>query len=276
MPKLKISILDVGHGDFTYVRTPFDESIVIDCGSGEDVSPSGFLSQLSVVQELQVTHPHTDHFDDIVEFSKKKIASFRCPDLTKFSDEVMGWRDSDPLKIKQLRRLQSAVATSDLPVQTGNGFAYRVWGPSGVDYDDPNTASLVTILTYGSFKMLIGGDLPDSGWQTLVSSPQFVKEIAGTTVFRVPHHGRAEGCSDALFEAFDQYPMLNVISDKPIDDTNRDTVATAWYTARAQGAKVVGEAEQRFAITTRDDNSIFIETDGQYFSVYRNTRWRAD
>jgi competence protein ComEC len=114
MLNLKVAFLNVGHGDFAYAVSPFGDSLVIDVGSG-DVVPSSFLSKVTTIAELQVSHPHTDHFDDIVAMSKKTIQSFRCPQLDKFADRVIGWRKSDRVKIAKLRELKSQIPANGSP-----------------------------------------------------------------------------------------------------------------------------------------------------------------
>jgi hypothetical protein len=119
--------------------------------------------------------------------------------------------------------------------------------------------------------MLFGGDLPDSGWRNLLKKQRFRSVISGTDVFKVSHHGRVEGCSDELFKYIS--PKLCIISDKPIDDTNKNTVATSWYEARTRG--IYFGDKLRKVLTTRNDGSIFIDipSDGNWM-VYTNTRWR--
>jgi competence protein ComEC len=103
MYKLKICVLNVGHGDCIYVETPLGNNLVIDCGCGDTV-PSEFLSSIGVrkIDELQISHPHTDHFDDIVNISRKNIGSLRCPSLDNFHDNVIGWSNQDHQKITTL------------------------------------------------------------------------------------------------------------------------------------------------------------------------------
>src|SRR5713101_972842 len=113
MPELKISVLDVGHGDFSYVETPLGHRVVIDCGSG-DVVPSDFLSKVSTLDELQISHPHEDHFTDIGGLAKKTIRSFRCPSLEGFSDDQIAWRTRDKKKIDILRNMQNSIAVNNL------------------------------------------------------------------------------------------------------------------------------------------------------------------
>ena len=271
MANLKISVLDVGHGDFIYAETPLRDNLVIDCGRN-DIVPSSFLSNISSISELQISHPHTDHFDDIVAIAKKTIRSFRCPPLENFADNVIGWKKRDKVKIDKLRELKRTTSADNSAVRVGDGFGHTVWFSGEVNYDDPNTSSAVTTLSYQGFKMLFGGDLPESGWESLLEKDGFVRAIRNTKVFKVPHHGRREGCCESLFEAIS--PLLCIISDKPIEKDSENTAATDWYTLKSTGCNVVGSEKQRKVLTTRADGSIFISVNEKgTWSVYRNTRW---
>ncbi|MCI5130687.1 MAG: hypothetical protein D3904_04025 [Candidatus Electrothrix sp. EH2] len=274
MPSLKISFLDVGHGDFIYATTPLGDNLVIDVGSG-GVVPSQFLSNVNVISELQISHPHTDHFDDIISMSRKTIKSFRCPSVAKFEDKTIGWKKSDNSKIAKLRQMKNNLSADDTAVAVGDGFGHSVWFPKNIDYNDPNTASAVTTLSYKGVKVLFGGDLPESGWKSLLENQKFVSAISGTTILKVPHHGRKEGCSEALFEKIS--PMLCIISDKSLDKDNKNTVATNWYSTRTSGCNVVGGTEKRKVLSTRSDNSIFIKiNENGEFWVHTNTQWKKD
>lgn len=274
MSNLKISVLDVGHGDFIYAESPKGHTLVIDCGlDGGDVSPAKFLSRVSTIDELQISHPHTDHLSEIAAMRKKTINSFRCVDLARFKDESIGWRTKDAAAIKALREMQATIAKNDAAVATGDSFEHNVFVPGGIDYTNPNTASLITVLRYGSFKMLFGGDLPSAGWESLLAKPDFVKAITGTDVLKVSHHGRKEGCCDALFEVIT--PSLCVISDKSIDESNKNTVCTSYYSSKSKGItfKDVGEKK---ALTTRTDGSVHFQATGSQWWVWRGTTWVAD
>ena len=275
MSLLRISVLDVGHGDFIYAMTPAGQALVIDCGSG-DVVPANFLRNVTTISELQISHPHTDHFDDIIAMSKKTISSFRCPRLDNFTDDVIGWKSRDKAKIQKLRDMKRTLRSDDNAVPVGNGFSHSVWAPENIDANNPNSASYVTILSYGSFKMLFGGDLPDSGWKDLLKKPGFVTAISGTTIVKVSHHGRKEGRSSDLFNRIS--PKLCIISDKAIDNTNENTEATNWYTARSSGCKVRlsgGMMGDRKVLTTRNDKSIHIQANSRgEFWVFADTRWK--
>lgn len=276
MLKLEVGILDVSHGDFVYAVTPTGDNLVIDVGTG-DVVPSIFLKTINEISELQISHPHTDHFDDIVGISKKTIKSFRCPSLVKFDDQVIGWKKSDKAKIAALRELKARIKADNAAVKAGRGFSHTVYFADNIDYKDPDTASAVTILAYKGVKLLFGGDLPASGWENLLKKSDFVSAVSGTNVFKVPLHGRQEGCCQALFDLKEFKPLLCIISDKSLEKDNKSTVAMDWYSKRASGCRIVGYDGPRKVLTTRSDGSIFIKINEKGSCwVYPNTRWRSD
>ena len=128
MSELKISFLNVGHGDFCYCETPFGENMIIDCGAEDGlIVPSEFLSKVATIHELQISHPHTDHFLDIEELSKKEIKSFRCPNPNLFEDKKIGWRKSDVNKIKKLKKLHEDIRADNDAIQGKNGFEHFVY-----------------------------------------------------------------------------------------------------------------------------------------------------
>ncbi len=276
MAELKISVLDVGHGDFIYAETPFGHRLVIDCGRG-NVVPSEFLSKVSTIHELQISHPHEDHFSDLAALAKKSILSFLCPDTDVFTDEEIAWRTRDKAKVATLRALQRNLPFNGAAVSVGQQFSRSVWAPPehAINYDDPNTVSLVTILSCGSFKMLFGADLTETGWDALLTEPRFVTAIANTTIYKVAHHGRKEGCSDRLFKKIT--PTLCVVSDKMIDSTNEDTECIQWYRDRTIGCEFIyadGSKKVRKVLTTRKDGSIFIAADPLTWYCETQTNWK--
>jgi competence protein ComEC len=274
MRELKLAFLNVSHGDFVYGVTPDGATLVIDLGTGEHLVPSAFLRNVPKISELQISHPHTDHFDDIIETSKKAFLSFTCPDVAGFSDEAIGWKKGDKGKIEKLRELQETRPSLPFLMCEPNGFIYKVWWPVEVDPDDPNTASLVTILSYKGVTILLGGDLPARGWESLLTTKKdFIAAAATTTIFKVPHHGLADACCEPLLSWM--APKLCIISDKPLEKDSEDTAAAKWYEDRSRGCDVVGYRGKRKVLTTTNDGSVFISVDEQgNLSVYPRTEWK--
>jgi beta-lactamase superfamily II metal-dependent hydrolase len=278
---LKISVLDVGHGDFIYAETPKNHRLVIDCGSG-DVVPSEFLSKVTTIDELEISHPHEDHFTDVCALAEKNIRSFRAYQIDEFRDEQIAWRSRDRKKIHALRALAARLKCDNAAVAIGDGFSHCAYYPkrNDVDPNDPNTASIITTLSYGSFKMLFGADQTEDGWKGLLADQAVVAAVKGTIVYKVSHHGREVGCSPELMKVISPTLRLCVMSDKTLDSTNEETECVDWYRQHviASGAKVIkpdGSIEDRRVLTTRKDGSIHIqvEPDGTW-RCYKDTRWK--
>jgi beta-lactamase superfamily II metal-dependent hydrolase len=278
---LKISVLDAGHGDFVYAVTPKGHTLVIDCGSGE-VVPSKFLSQVTRIDELQISHPHEDHFTDVCAIAEKTIKSFRALGVELFRDETIAWRSKDKAKVAALRKLAATLKADNAAVAVGDGFSHCVYYPqrTDIDVDDPNTASLITTLSYGSFKMLFGGDQTEIGWKKLLGNPSVVSAVKGTTVYKVSHHGRLVGRSPELMKLISPTLRLCVISDKNIDSSNEETECVAWYRNHVaeEGVNVIkpdGGTENRRVLTTRKDGSVHIRADSSgIWWCYRGIGWK--
>lgn len=284
MPKMKLSILNVGHGDFIYCETPLNNRLIIDCGSSDDVIPSAFLSKINTIDELQISHPHTDHFHDISDIAKKTIRSFRCPALSFFTDKEIGWKKSDAEKIKALRKLEESTKPVDSAVACDASFQHAVW-TSQISYNgDPNRSSLVTLLAYNGFKVLLGGDLPEEGWLNLLKTASFQENSSNIDVFKIAHHGRENAYCKELIDFIK--PKIGIISDKALDKDNENTSFTEGYSAsiKANGGGInfyktsdgsfVGT---RYVLTTRSDNSIFISAESKSTYLIRTcTRWLSD
>lgn len=260
MGKMRVMIYNVGHGDFSLIHTPFNQNIVIDCGSGEGVVPSEILRGQKI-DLFVLTHPHADHFRDFDNFKKLHIKTFLMPPLNLFDKEKFSGRHNDDEVIDSLLTSYSKFTpTNDVIIQIDN-FYYKFYTASNIDYSSPNTASIVMIIKYGNNSILFGGDLQAEGWDNLLdTNKDFVDEVRNVTVFRVPHHGRVNAYSKRLLEHIN--PKLCIISDKSIDDSNRNTSVTTYYTNSSLG-KLVREygkydMDKRYTLTTRKDGNIHL------------------
>ena len=72
---LKITFFDVDHGNAIHVQTPNNKHFMFDLGvgsysSGKEFSPLRYLRNRGINQldGVIITHPHTDHIDDIGNF----------------------------------------------------------------------------------------------------------------------------------------------------------------------------------------------------------------
>ena len=82
---LQIVVWNVQHGSAAYIQTPNSKHIAIDLGASE--ASTGGFSPLACLQRqginkldhVTITHPHMDHFDDILRFDALDPGSLRIP-----------------------------------------------------------------------------------------------------------------------------------------------------------------------------------------------------
>lgn len=292
MDGLTIFFLNVGHGDCVYVELPNGARMMIDCGSGGDMSPYKLLTYYSltrtsnkaisydgysskyVLDKLVISHPHGDHLSDIIDVNDKlgfflfvggygniidKIAidqiDFRQRGKAaaqKFIDIVKERRNGK--YTASLDRV--AAGKPDFEVVTKHFLEYE----DGIDLND---ISRLTYVKYRGKKILFAGDLTTAGVSKILASQraqEFRDFVKGTTILKVPHHGRENACSQEMFNAFGSPPALCVVSDEVLNEKNEGTSNTLWYTVRTsdEKLKINNNLVSRKVLTTRSDKDILL------------------
>src|SRR5262249_50614440 len=95
------------------------------------------------------------------------------------------------------------------------------------DFDDENNLSLVAIIKHGELCIAFPGDLEVAGWERLLQRTDFRSAMSQVNVFVASHHGRENGCSEALYEMTGMKPVFTIISDSGIEYATQETIA--WY-----------------------------------------------
>jgi competence protein ComEC len=147
------------------------------------------------VDVVIVTHPDRDHFGGLLDLEERvRLGTLLVPTRTR----------GDSGYERLLARLEAqgtrvVVAGSGTDV-TGLGFGLRVLWPDPVTrglYEaglmSTNPVSLVALLEYRGFRMLLPGDLDE---------PEAIAELGVTAeLLKSPHHGSRKGNPQRLFDA---------------------------------------------------------------------------
>jgi competence protein ComEC len=122
---------------------------------------------------------------------------------------------------------------------------------SADDVDDVNNYSIVEVIEYGGFKIVITGDNPSHKLLEMLEVSAFADAIADATILLAPHHGRdSDFCKEFVGRV---NPRLTVFSDKPIVHETQAHAAQKYYHA-TRGITWVGTPRRVF--TTRSDGTI--------------------
>lgn len=290
MAELKIWFLDVGHGDAAYIELPNGARMMIDCGCGENQWPSTLLKKYGITQRnpvqipdesrrygldnLVITHPHGDHLADIQRI-RDEVGFFLFTGgygsfIDKLSPEEIDFRKrcrtAAEVFFEVVRHYKGTYEPAKDRVQNARPVCV-VEKQRFIPFSegmDLNELSWFVSFSIGGHKVLFCGDMTSVGIQKILASDKanaFAKFVGGTTILKIPHHGRENGCSEILFELFGAKPLACIASDEVLNERNEGTSSIDWYHRRTSDVPILvnGVLESRRVFTTRRDKDIFLE-----------------
>lgn len=266
--RLKITMLDIGQGDAILLQDG-KQTIMVDVGdsrtrksadSGEadHAGKESLFSSLDKagVQRINtviVTHHHSDHMGNIMAVrGKYSVKSIYDSGYVNNSFKTSVQLHEDLAAGKYNNRVLKAGDT----VKFDRNFYLEVLAPGDfLDkklYKNINNTSLVMMLHYGDFKMLLTGDA-EAGVEDVLQ--QHYGDRLKADVLKVGHHGSS---TSSIWSFINKVkPKYALISCGPFGiyhHPNKNTVGRL----QKIGAKV---------LTTYEHGSITVTTDGKDFSV---------
>lgn len=201
---------NVGQGDGILIRTPKTHVILIDGGPNDAIlgcisSHVPFFKR--DIDVMFLSHPHEDHEVGLISVAQRYLLRYFV------TENLINTTSTFKRLIEYANKTgKPRYVTKGERIRTDDGVVITVLGPSkeflnttspgGVIAEKKEFASLVLLVTYGSFKAVLTGD---SQVQELLSAP-----FLPIDVLQVPHHGSATGLSSEILRSF--APKLAVIS----------------------------------------------------------------
>lgn len=291
MADLKIWFLDVGHGDCAYIELPNGARMMIDCGCGAEHWPSKLLNYYKVnkidspapipnhptgyaIDNLVITHPHGDHIGDITAIHDDIGFFLLTGGYSGFIDEIaieqidFRKRGQEAAKkfIVVVKKYTGKYDVSEDRIESAKPTCI-VKKARFIKYEkdvDLNELSWFVSFEIGEHKVLFMGDMTAAGIDKILSSDKaktFKEFVKGTTILKVPHHGRDNGCSQKMFDLFANKPLLCVASDEILNEKNEGTSNIQWYSDRTSDVRISidGSMQNRKVLTTRKDKDIYFQ-----------------
>jgi competence protein ComEC len=272
--KLRVTFLDVGHGDSVFVEFPYGGNMLIDggTGSGED-RDSGrgtvlpFLRQkgVQVLDAVVLTHPDIDHVGGLASV----LEGMKVRHLF---DNGAG---ADTYAYRRFRRAEKSmpglrrfILERYDSIEGMKGVGILCFSPPAGWVKDAkvtaNDASLAMRMGFGDPVMLFCGDMGDKAVsEAMFTSPRLLK----ADLLMLPHHGEK---MDAGKEAFVEWvkPSYAVISQgRAAGETARSEELSDLLSAKGIEVFRTGKGGAVFAVTDGKDLSV-----GNFESKYTISR----
>lgn len=240
--KMQVVVCDVGQGDAILIRTSRGSDILIDGGPNDSV-----LSCLNKhmpfwdrkIEAVILTHPDSDHLAGLLSVFKRfevenyiRSHQFKNDNLDKLEKAILSEN-----------KISATLAYRKDRLSVGDVSLIAVWPEKGA-VGDINNDSLVFLLTFKNFKMLLTGD-----------SEEFRGSIGDIDVLKVAHHGSKESVTGEVLK--DLKPELAIIS---VGENNRYNLPDK------ETIQILMEREISI-LRTDQDGDIKLVTNGQGFEI---------
>lgn len=247
---LRVTFLDVGQGDATFIESPSGTQVLIDGGRGGAVlrelgNVMGFSDRM--IDMVVATHPDLDHIGGLIDvFARYEVETVLMTENvadTPAYDAFIESIEAEGAEILYARKGQ----VFDLGAGESGTTTLAVLFPDRDPTNwESNTSSIVTRLVYGTSEFLLTGDAPKEVEEHLVDTGA----VLASDVLKVGHHGSKTSTAETFVSAVGPtYAIISAGKDNSYGHPHKE----------------VTELLTRYGVTqknTADEGSIFSVSDG--------------
>jgi competence protein ComEC len=212
--KLHVVFCNVGQGDGIFLRTPSGKTILVDGGPDSSIT-SCLASHMPFWQRtitlMILSHPHADHLNGLnTVLESYSVDHFASEPL---ANKTAGYKHL--LQSLSLYQIDKRDILKGQVIRLGDGVVIHTLGPSrqfltktspkGTIGESAEFGSLINLISYGNFDVLLDGDSQVAGMKESMYG-----QLPGIEVLQVPHHGSRFGLDEQILKVI--HPKLAVIS----------------------------------------------------------------
>lgn len=218
---LRVTFLDIGQGDASFIEFPTGEQMLVDCAVD-----SRILSALGRVMEfydrdldyLVITHPDSDHYGGCEDVLRRfQVKNIIYNDTRKFGDPVWEsfWQAAQDesavyYPVNQQAVWQIGSSTIDFIYPDHSVVSSTAFVQGQKEMGD-NNASVVFRLDYVGKSVLFTGDMENDLEQYLTN--KYSKQL-NSDILKVGHHGSGGASGKLFLEAVSpEYAAISVGAD---------------------------------------------------------------
>jgi competence protein ComEC len=216
---LRLSFIDVGHGDSILIEFPKGKRMLIDGGGlyedrfdiGKNViAPLLWKKKIRKIDTLVLTHPDPDHLKGLIFIALQfSIGQFWDNGFQTDSESYLQLK-----KILSEKKILTQSLNEETPPQIINGVEVSVLNPPAwnatqrkVHHWDLNNSSLVLRLQFKNVSILLTGDIEKEAEGQILKKGSLLK----ADILKIPHHGSSSSSSSFFLERMKPtYAVLSV------------------------------------------------------------------
>ncbi len=263
---LRVTFLDVGHGESSFISFPGGKNMLVDGGGTYDdgfdigewvVSAYLWSQEVRRLDWVVLSHPHPDHLNGL----KSVVRNFEVGEVWEAPTSCSS---TSYLKFKALldrKKIPVKLVGAGDNFYPANGVELLVLNPPLANEPDlsdkpakqktENNRSLVFRLKYNQISFLFTGDIELEAERYLLKQPV----LLASTVLKSPHHGSATSSSLPFLKAVK--PQLALFS---IGSSHQ-----AWHPSPRMFARYDKLGIR--ILRTDQHGAVTVETDGYYYQL---------
>jgi competence protein ComEC len=220
---LRVTIMDVGHGNAALLELPHGYTILIDGGGFSDnrlfdvganiVAPFLWQKKIRTIDSIVLSHPNSDHLNGLIYIAE----NFHVKNLWTNHETTSSFGYQMFMETIKKNNIQIPAYNKIIGVHDINGVHIDVLYPP-VDFirkkeieswRNLNNNSLVLKMSFGTTSFLFPGDIKSKAEYELVSE---IGDKLKSTVLLAPHHGSETSSTESFIEKVT--PEVVVISSR--------------------------------------------------------------
>jgi beta-lactamase superfamily II metal-dependent hydrolase len=293
--ELWIWIFNVGRGFSSFIKTPHNTGVIIDCGIGEKFKPFqdiikpefmdlissdelSYKGQARKLAQVIVSHPHSDHCGEIKSIMQEGVPLLlttpHSNEKERDKKQHVNWELVDNPKDTEdnVNYLKRKINIADPPLRPYTedikrvipGYQLKIFFITPKDCEDrlpkdgyTNNLSIVTYISIGNNSILFTGDLMASGCKYLLEmNSEFRNLISnGISILVAPHHGLESAFCP---EFFNLLPEKKVKYVNVISDKQKPASHDGKTHSSYQSSDFAVGYKGRYSFSTMNDGHIRI------------------
>lgn len=223
--KMKVIACDVGQGDAILIT--YGSTQILNDGGGDNSVLKCLSDNMAfwdrTIELVIMSHPQLDHFGGFIDVMERyEIGSFMTTGLDASSQEygvlksLVGGSDTQVIKTSSGQKYKLGLIYLDILWPTdafilANSEENKS-GESDVlgvftSKDDPNEFSLVTLVTFRDFDILLTGDISPE-ISDILAEKIAQGDYDDIEVLKVPHHGSKNGMTEKFLDVVDPETVI--------------------------------------------------------------------